>query len=118
VGGAAHTADFLGSPPTFATGVLVATRLYPEFSAHLMRVTETADWLEWQDSADPVIDEPFELKDGVLIFPDRPGSSIECNEEAIDRFGYDALADGLSPVPLIGTVPRQKEMRRRDGAPF
>src|SRR2546430_4033983 len=27
--------------------------LYPEIAAHVMRVTETAHWLEWQDWADP-----------------------------------------------------------------
>src|SRR6202795_1281727 len=31
-----------------AAGVEMSTHLYPEFSAHLMRVTETAHWLEWQ----------------------------------------------------------------------
>ena len=33
----------------------MSTHLYPEFSAHLMRVTETAHWLEWQDWADPIL---------------------------------------------------------------
>ena len=32
-----------------AAGVPVSTHLYPEIAAHLMRVTETAHWLEWQD---------------------------------------------------------------------
>ena len=38
-----------------AAGVEMSTHLYPEFSAHLMRVTETAHWLEWQDWADPIL---------------------------------------------------------------
>ena len=47
-----------------AAGVEMSTHLYPEFSAHLMRVTETAHWLEWQDWADPILAEPFKLADG------------------------------------------------------
>ena len=71
-----------------ATGVPVSTHLYPEFAAHPMRVTETPHWLEWQDWANPVVAEPFALNDGDLIVPDRPGSGIEWNEEAVDRFSY------------------------------
>ena len=32
-----------------AAGIPVSTHLYPEVAAHVMRVTETAHWLEWQD---------------------------------------------------------------------
>ena len=38
-----------------AAGVPMSTHLYPEVAAHVMRVTETAHWLEWQDWADPVL---------------------------------------------------------------
>jgi hypothetical protein len=31
----------------------VSTHLYPEVTAHVVRVTETAHWLEWQDWAGP-----------------------------------------------------------------
>lgn len=37
------------APIAAAAGIQVSTHLYPEVSAHLMRVTETAHWLEWQD---------------------------------------------------------------------
>jgi mandelate racemase len=55
-----------------------------------MRITETAHWLEWQDWANPVLAEPFELKNGHLLVPDRPGCGIEWNEAAVRRFRYDA----------------------------
>lgn len=42
-----------------AAGIEMSSHLYPEFSAHLLRVTESAHWLEWQDWADPVLAEPF-----------------------------------------------------------
>ena len=69
-----------------AAGVPVSTHLYPETAAHLMRVTETAHWLEWQDWADPVIAEPFALCDGHLVVPDRPGAGVAWNEEAVKRY--------------------------------
>jgi mandelate racemase len=54
-----------------------------------MRVTETAHWLEWQDWADPIIAEPFALKDGYLIVPNRPGNGLAWNEQAVKRYRYD-----------------------------
>lgn len=69
-----------------AAGIPVSTHLYPEVAAHLMRVTETAHWLEWQDWADPILAQPFERRDGHLVVPDRAGTGIEWNEAAIRRF--------------------------------
>jgi mandelate racemase len=69
-----------------AKGVPVSTHLYPEFCAHLMRVTETAHWLEWANFANPVIAEPFEIKEGNVLIPDRPGSGIEWDEYAVARY--------------------------------
>jgi mandelate racemase len=68
-----------------AAGIPMSTHLYPEFAAHLMRVTETAHWLEWQDWADPILAEPFERRDGHLVVPDRPGAGIEWSEAAVRR---------------------------------
>ncbi len=73
-----------------AAGIEMSSHLYPEFSAHLLRVTETAHWLEWQDWADPILKEPFSLRDGNLEIPDRPGAGIEWNEDAVRRWRYDA----------------------------
>jgi mandelate racemase len=71
---------------TSAAGIPMSTHLYPEIAAHLMRVTDTAHWLEWQDWADPILTEPFQLKDGNLVVPDKPGQGIEWNEKAVARF--------------------------------
>jgi mandelate racemase len=43
-----------------AAGIPVSTHLYPEVAAHVMRVTETAHWLEWQDWANPILQQPYE----------------------------------------------------------
>jgi len=69
-----------------AAGIAMSTHLYPEVAAHLMRVTETAHWLEWQDWADPILAQPFELADGALTVPNRPGNGIEWNEDAVARY--------------------------------
>jgi mandelate racemase len=73
-------------PIAAAAGLQVSTHLYPEFAAHLMRVTETAHWLEWQDWADPVVREPFTVKDGKIEIPDRPGAGIEWDEAAVKQY--------------------------------
>lgn len=72
-----------------AAGLEMSSHLYPELSAHLLRVTETAHWLEWQDWADPILEKPFQLEKGHLVIPDRPGSGIEWNEEAVRRYRDD-----------------------------
>jgi len=66
-----------------AAGVPMSTHLYPEVAAHVMRVTETAHWLEWQDWADPILKRPYEIKDGLLRVPSLPGVGLEWNEDAV-----------------------------------
>ena len=69
-----------------AAGIPVSTHLYPEIAAHLMRVTDTAHWLEWQDWGNPILAEPFAVKDGRIIVPDRPGQGIAWDEKAVAKF--------------------------------
>ena len=66
-----------------AAGIPVSTHLYPEVAAHMMRVTETAHWLEWQDWADPILLRPYRVKDGCLEIPDVPGVGLAWNEDAV-----------------------------------
>jgi mandelate racemase len=66
-----------------AAGVPMSTHLYPEVAAHVMRVTETAHWLEWQDWADLILQKPYEIRDGLLHVPDVPGLGLEWNEDAV-----------------------------------
>lgn len=71
---------------TGAAGIPMSTHLYPEVAAHVMRVTDTAHWLEWQDWANPILSEPFQLDNGHLVVPDRPGQGIAWDEKAVARF--------------------------------
>ena len=66
-----------------AAGVPMSTHLYPEVAAHMMRVTETAHWLEWQDWADPILQRPYAIEDGFLGVPDVPGIGLDWNEDAV-----------------------------------
>jgi mandelate racemase len=66
-----------------AAGMPISTHLYPEVAAHVMRVTETGHWLEWQDWADPILLKPYEVRDGLLHVPDAPGIGLEWNEDRI-----------------------------------
>jgi mandelate racemase len=71
-----------------AAGHPMSSHLYPEVSAHLLRATETADWLEWRDWGNPIIADPFEVVDGQAIVPDRPGNGIEWNEAMVAKYAY------------------------------
>ncbi len=66
-----------------AWGIPMSTHLYPEVGAHVMRVTETAHWLEWQSWADPILQEPYALADGNLLIPDKPGLGLDWNEDVV-----------------------------------
>jgi mandelate racemase len=66
-----------------AAGVPTSTHLYPEVAAHVLRVTEIAHWLEWQDWAYAVLQKPYEVKDGFLHIPDAPGIGLEWNEDVV-----------------------------------
>lgn len=71
-------------------GIPMSTHLYPEVAAHVMRVTETAHWLEWQDWADPVLQKPYDVRDGELHIPDTPGIGLAWNEDAIKANLFEA----------------------------
>jgi mandelate racemase len=70
-------------------GIPMSTHLYPEVGAHVMRVTETAHWLEWQDWADPVLQTPYEIRDGLLHIPNLPGVGLEWNEDVVAAHQVD-----------------------------
>jgi mandelate racemase len=71
------------------TGVPMSSHLYPEVSGHLLCVTPTRHWLEWQDWAHPVLARPFEVRAGALHLPDVPGNGLEWDEAAVARYAAD-----------------------------
>ena len=71
-----------------AAGIPISTHLYPEVGAHVMRVSQTAHWLEWLDWADEILKEPFGKENGFIKIPDKPGLGLEWDEAAIAKNAY------------------------------
>ena len=69
-----------------AAGYPLSSHLYPVVSAHLLRVSESADWLEWSDWAEPVLAEPFAVHNGFATVSDKPGNGLNWNEAAVKKF--------------------------------
>ena len=70
-------------------GIALSSHLYPEVSAHLLRVSESAHWLEWQDWAEPILAEPFKLQDGHLVIPEVPGNGLAWDSDAVARYRFE-----------------------------
>jgi len=70
-------------------GIQMSSHLYPEVSAHLLRVTETGHWLEWQDWAEVILAEPFRVQEGHVLIRDAPGNGLEWDEQAVKRHRFD-----------------------------
>ena len=66
-----------------ASGVPISTHLYPEVGAHVMRVSETSHWLEWQNWVNPILKQPYDVADGKLHIPAVPGTGLDWDETAI-----------------------------------
>jgi mandelate racemase len=71
-----------------AANAPLSSHLYPEVSAHLLKVSESADWLEYRDWGNPIVQEPFEVVDGMAIVPDRIGNGIDWDEDAVKTHQY------------------------------
>jgi mandelate racemase len=69
-----------------AHDIEMSSHLFPEYSCHLLAVTPTCHWLEYVDWAAPVLAEPVQVRDGSVLIPDRPGSGITWNEDAVRRY--------------------------------
>lgn len=69
-----------------AAGVQFSNHLYPEFAAHLLRVTPTAHWLEWVDWATPVLTAPLHPQAGTVAAPDLPGAGVAWDETAVTKY--------------------------------
>lgn len=69
-----------------AAGVQFSNHLYPEFAAHLLRVTPTAHWLEWVDWACPILATPLQPHAGTVTAPDVPGAGVAWDETAVTKY--------------------------------
>lgn len=69
-----------------AAGIEMSSHLFPEVSAHLLAATPTCHWLEYVDWAEPILSEPLRVENGMAIVPDRPGTGLAWDDEAVRRF--------------------------------
>jgi mandelate racemase len=67
-------------------GVEMSSHLFPEASCHLLAATPTRHWLEFVDWAEPILQEPVQVKDGHVSIPERPGLGMTWDEKAVKRF--------------------------------
>jgi mandelate racemase len=69
-----------------ASGIEMSSHIFPEVSAHLLAATPTCHWLEYVDWAAPILTEPLCIVDGMAQAPDRPGSGVTWNPNAVERY--------------------------------
>ena len=70
----------------FAVGIEMSTHLFPEVSAHLLAATPTCHWLEYVDWAAPILAQPLRIVDGMAQTPERPGSGVSWDQDAVKRY--------------------------------
>jgi mandelate racemase len=66
-------------------GTEMSSHLYPEVSAHLLAATPTAHWIEYVDWASPILEQPLQVTDGCVVPPDRPGTGLAWNADAVSH---------------------------------
>jgi mandelate racemase len=64
----------------------VSSHLFPEVSAHLMAATPGRHWLEYVDWADPILQEPLQIRNGAAIIPDRPGNGLAWRNDVVAKY--------------------------------
>lgn len=68
-----------------AADIEISSHLMPEISAQLLCATPRAHWLEYVDWADAFVEEPLQLRDGLAIPSDRPGTGLSWDEKRLEH---------------------------------
>ena len=66
--------------------IAMSSHLYPEVSVHLLAATPTCHFLEYVDWADKILEQPLGIVDGFAVAPERPGTGISWNKQAVEKF--------------------------------
>jgi mandelate racemase len=67
-------------------GLRISSHLFPEISAHLLSVTKSAQFLEYQDWVAPILQEPLKVTNGKAQTPQTPGAGISWDEASVSRY--------------------------------
>jgi mandelate racemase len=67
-------------------GIGIASHLWPELSAQLLCATPTARWLEHVEWWNPVLREPLDVREGQAYPSTQPGSGIDFDPRALERY--------------------------------
>ncbi len=67
-------------------GLEMSSHLFPEVSCHLLAATPTCHWLEFVDWAEPILQQPLEVKNGMVAPLEGPGAGMTWDEKAVERF--------------------------------
>ena len=69
-----------------AAGIEMSSHIFPEVSAHLLAATPTCHWLGYVDWAAPILAEPLRIVDDLAQVPDRTGSGVAWDSDAVKRY--------------------------------
>jgi mandelate racemase len=69
-----------------ANGIPMSSHLFPEVSSHLLAMSPTCHWLEYVDWANAILAEPLRIVGGLATAPDRPGTGVTWDEQAVERY--------------------------------
>jgi mandelate racemase len=64
----------------------ISSHLFPEVSAHLLSASPNAHWLEYVDWAEPLLQEPLKVSDGMATISDRPGNGLRWDPSAVKKY--------------------------------
>jgi mandelate racemase len=67
-------------------GLEMSSHLFPEASVQLLALTPTCHWLEYVDWANPVLEDPVQIRNGMAIGPAGPGLGMKWNEKAVRKY--------------------------------
>jgi len=51
-----------------------------------MAATPGRHWLEYVDWANPILEEPLVIEDGMAVIPDRPGNGLAWNADMVAKY--------------------------------
>jgi mandelate racemase len=79
----------------------VSSHLFPEVSAHLLAATPGRHWLEYVDWANPILQHPLRLENGMAIPFDRPGYGLAWDADAVAKYRLASRCRRVASLILL-----------------